>query len=283
MLVVVGYIIAKHAAVIGRARWTRKITLDRSKNRMTINFHSLSRTAIAALVLAGLAACSREGEPPSTDALKHLAAQDSTHYVGKDQCLTEFRWPVTTTVEADGSPTWYVNHDELDALVAAKLAARSIQHVKVDVGAGQSVNQPRLVYELTPKAAPLAQTLDMGGHSITLLCFGKLAWDGNVRPEPVRVEKDSVAGFIFHSSEYDEYAAYRPRGTDVVVSRMSYTLQFAPSPFTKEHEGEWRGFIDHAFRVRKIDVDLSNTPAGAKSPDAGKGWVVDRSHPVDGR
>ena len=240
---------------------------------------SLSHSMIAVLAIASLSACSRTAEPPSKEDLKRLAAEDSRQYVGKDQCISQLQWPVTTTVKADGTPTWYVYHDALNGLVAAGLAKRSVQHEKVEVAPGQVVEEPRLFFELTPKAAPLAQIendVDTDGKPATVLCFGKLEWDGNVRPEPVSVEKDTLAGFIFHGSEYEEYPAYRQPDNDVIVSRFSYTLHFSPTAYAKAHEAELSGFID-AFRIRKVYVDVVNAPKSAKTWNAGKGWVIDQS------
>ncbi|WP_321935332.1 hypothetical protein [Paraburkholderia sp. J8-2] len=247
--------------------------------------HSLSRTLVAALAFAGLAACSRTAAPPTSAELKRLAALDSARYVGKEQCLNQFRWPVTTTVQADGTPTWYVYHNELSALVAAGLAERSVRQERVTVDAGQTVTEPRLYFELTRKGAPLAQVhqdVDTDGERTTLLCFGKLAWDGNVKPESIRVEKDSVAGLIFHSSEYDEYPAYRVPDGDTIASRLSYTVQFSPSAYTEAHRAEWAAFVDNAYHIRKVYVDVVKVPAGAKSSNAGKGWVVAGSYPSKG-
>lgn len=247
--------------------------------------HVFLWSAIAVLAIAGLTACSRVAEPPSKEDLNRLAAEDSTKYVGKDQCLSQFQWPVMTTVEADGTPTWYVFHDELNSLVAAGLVNRSVRQERVEVDNGQAVSQPRLLFELTPKATPLVQThddVDADGKKATLLCFGKLAWDGNASLEPVRVSKDSVEGFIFHSSEYDEYPAYREPENDEVVSRLSYTLHVSLSDYSKAHETELANFIDDAFRTRKVYVDVVKIPKGMTVPNAGKGWVVDQSTPGKG-
>lgn len=249
---------------------------------MLLNVLSVSRSAIAVLALAGLAACSRTAEPPSKEDLKRLAAEDSRQYVGNDVCLYEFQWPVMTTIEADHTPTWYAYHDALNGLVAAGLAKRSIQHEKVEVAAGQTLVQPRLLYELTPKAAPLAQIkndTNTNGKPATVLCFGKLEWDGNFSAEPVYVDKDSLAGLIFHSNEYDVYPAYREPDDDVVVSRLSYSLHFSPSAYAKTHEAELSTFIDNSFRIRKVYVDLENFPKSAKTWKAGKGWIIDQSNP----
>ena len=93
------------------------------------------------------------------------------------------------------------------------------------------------------------------------------------------MSKDSVEGFIFHSSEYDEYPAYREPENDEVVSRFSYTLHVSLNDYSKAHETELANFIDDAFRTRKVYVDVIKIPKGMTAPNAGKGWVVDQSTP----
>lgn len=153
----------------------------------------LSLTMCAAALLGACA--DREPVPPSAADLKRLAAEDAKQYTSEEQCLTDFQWPVTTTTIADGTSTWYVNHDLLEALTAGGFAKRTVRYEKKVDKAG-AVSQPSFVYELTAVAKPLVRVKSMPQFDGTkadkkILCFGRLSYDGNVEQGMVYVPDDN--------------------------------------------------------------------------------------------
>ncbi|MBA9859459.1 hypothetical protein [Ralstonia insidiosa] len=248
----------------------------------------LSLTMCAAALLGACA--DREPVPPSAADLKRLAAEDAKQYTSEEQCLTDFQWPVTTTTIADGTSTWYVNHDLLEALTAGGFAKRTVRYEKKVDKAG-AVSQPSFVYELTAVAKPLVRVKSMPQFDGTkadkkILCFGRLSYDGNVEQGMVYVPDDNfmnnVVGFLFHSgdSRYPYYAYRYPDGA--VRSALDYSLQTVPSredfpsamaklAGKTASDDAYRMMYESVFRVRNIDVLVR---------DAGKGWTIEKSEPI---
>lgn len=239
-----------------------------------------------------LGACSeRKAEPPSQAELQRLAAEDAKRYTADDQCLTSFHWPVTTTAMADGSPSWFYLHDQLEALKAIGLAKKSVRNEKVNEE-GVTVTRSSLVYELTDTAEPFVRVKDVEArdgtppHREGLLCLGRLTYDGNVTLSTVAVPKDDALGFLFHESSNEYHYAYR-EDNGTIDSRLEYTLQPLPTrkafpgvleslgthalPDAKANDDAYQLLYDATFRFEKVSALVS---------DSGKGWANENSSPV---
>lgn len=249
----------------------------------------LSLTMFAAALLGACA--DREPVPPSAADLKRLAAEDAKQYTSEEQCLTEFYWPVTTSTTLDGSPSWFRDHDFLEALTATGLVKRTVRYEKKVDSAGV-VSQPSFVYEPTAAAKPLVRVKAMQQFDGTtadkqILCFGHLSYDGNVEQGQVYVPRDNfmnnVLGFLFHSGDSGGYPAVAFRYPDGVLrSALDYSLQAVPSrdDFPSKmaklagktaSDDAYQMVYNRVFRVTKIDVLVR---------DAGQGWTIEKSEPI---
>ncbi|MBN3761244.1 hypothetical protein [Burkholderia sp. Ac-20365] len=243
---------------------------------------------LGALVTVLISGCSdSDPEPPTHADLVRLATADAKRYTQDEQCLSRFAWPVETTTERDGTPSWYYDHDLLEAITAVGLARRSVRDIKETVD-GAAVVHSHFVYALAERAAPLVRIKTQEHYDGTVsrdrvLCLGRLTYEGNVTPAMIYVQRDTLAGFIFHGSESEEHAAYR-ENDGTAESRFEYSLAATP---TREKfadvmqsvggrklkdDDAYLRLYDATFRVRKIR---------ALARDSGHGWENEASAPED--
>ena len=235
---------------------------------------------LATATAVAISGCAREEDepaPPTSAELSQLAAQDAKQYVGKQQCVKAFDWPVALPAKPATGEYWDPR-GTLDALVTVGLVQRKLEYKK-DTADGQNIVEATFVYSPSVKAAPYLREEKSGepvetGKTRQSICLGKFVSFENVTQDGFFLQ--TGYSFIFHEAEGTFVHAARD-DKNVPVSRLNYdlktdlsdeafqdflakTLGKSPEYAKKNREAYWQVY-SAVFPHTKVDVVVKQVGA----------------------